>query len=395
MTQSEANQKVREYVQRLTPQARSHLLVELERLHLSGNDVKGTEAILAELRAEFRKGGRAHDRVKNPSRYFFQPLEPMLVNCLPERANAGQISRGSLAAIWDWIGQTLLPAMTREYEGKARQAIVASDSRGADRIAAEFQSKVVKCLKGVLATPDGIERTRGALATYSSSRESFCDLTKMRAVLQARDVLAQFHAALPRQIDSFEGKQLASVRGLLDALGTADPEAKPFALTMLAKRLDAPWQLIRLATTVARSKSVADIAATPYAICVSMVMDHLDEQRLKLCQFLKDNRMQPAKEILTEIDDTEYELRAHIDLTDSSPWGRRLDDLMTAVAADVETEVCKIPNTAHFHHVLGSRPRRRHDSGAAGLSYLALKGRDAVTGGVSYCRNLLGLARRA
>lgn len=393
MTQNAAaNEKVREYVQRLAPQARSHLLVELERLHLSGDDVKGTDAILAELRAEFRKGGKAHDRVRNPSRYFFQPLEPMLVNCLPERANSGQISRGSLAAIWDWIGQVLLPAMTREYESKMRPAIVASNHRETDRVVAEFQSKVVKFLKGVFSTPDGIERVRGELAAYSSSRESFCDLTKMLAVLQERDALAQFHAALPREIDAFEGRQLAVVRSLLDTLAAKHPEAKPFALTMVAKRLKAPWQLIHLATKAAGSKSVMAIAATPYAISVAMVLDHLNDKRLAISQALKDNRIQAAKEILADIYDIEDQLRSHIDLNDDSPWGRRLEELMRTIAAYVETEVRNVPNSAHLHHVLGSRPRHRNDTAAGGLGHVAWRGRDAVTGAVTYCRNLLGLA---
>jgi len=34
-----------------------------------------------------------------------------------------------------------------------------------------------------------------------------------------------------------------------------------------------PWQLIRLATKAAPSKNAADVAATPYAIVVSMVLD--------------------------------------------------------------------------------------------------------------------------
>src|SRR5215210_774074 len=119
--------KVRDYVQCLTPHARSRLLTELERLHLAGGDFAGSEALLASLRAEFRNGGNAHDRVGGPSRYLFHPLEPVLVNSAPERANPGQISRGSLAVIWEWINHSLLPAMTREYDARMRQVIIASN----------------------------------------------------------------------------------------------------------------------------------------------------------------------------------------------------------------------------------------------------------------------------
>ena len=118
MTQSE---RIEEYLQRLTPLARSNLLTELERLEVCGNEMPGSAPLLEKLRAEFRKNepthrsGHAPRRVANPSRYFFTPLEPLLVNGAPEHANSGWILRGSLAPIWEWISRDLLPTMARDY----------------------------------------------------------------------------------------------------------------------------------------------------------------------------------------------------------------------------------------------------------------------------------------
>jgi hypothetical protein len=84
-----ANENVREYVRRLTPQVRSRLLAELERLHLLGQSIPRTDALIAALRAEFRDTGQSHSRIGNPSRYFFEPLEAVLVNSAPERVNSG------------------------------------------------------------------------------------------------------------------------------------------------------------------------------------------------------------------------------------------------------------------------------------------------------------------
>jgi len=46
------NERIREYLKRLTPQARSRLLAEVERLQLCGGDMPGSDLILAELRVE-------------------------------------------------------------------------------------------------------------------------------------------------------------------------------------------------------------------------------------------------------------------------------------------------------------------------------------------------------
>jgi hypothetical protein len=81
------------YLPQLTPQARSRLPAELERLHLLGDDIPHHEELIGTLRAELRKTGESHHRVGNPSRYFFEPLEPVLFDVAPERAGAGQIAR--------------------------------------------------------------------------------------------------------------------------------------------------------------------------------------------------------------------------------------------------------------------------------------------------------------
>jgi hypothetical protein len=175
---------------------------------------------------------------------------------------------------------------------------------------------------------------------------------------------------------------------VLDAFAKSNTEAIPFALALVARRLTTSWHLIRLATKVAPSKNAADIAAMPYAITVSMVLDRLDDKRLALRVALKNNRVLVAKEILTDIYDTEYALQVRIDQLDRSDWGVRLQHLMNAIATLVESEVSRFSD--NVGHVLGSRSLRSHDSLAGRLTYWAWKGRDVVSDGAAYCKKLIG-----
>ena len=68
-----------DFLQRLTPLTRSCLLAELERLELCGVEMPRSADIQAKLRAEFRKDGPIQNKA-TPSRYFFAPLEPLLVD---------------------------------------------------------------------------------------------------------------------------------------------------------------------------------------------------------------------------------------------------------------------------------------------------------------------------
>jgi len=380
--------RIQDYLQRLTPLARSNLLTELERLEICGADMPGAAAVLEKLRAELRKSGHSHDRVGNPSRYFFTPLEPLLIDGAPAHANSGRILRGSMSPIWEWISRDLLPTMARDYAKAMNELIAADKQREARQVAATFQTKIVKYLDNTLGSQDGANQTRAKLATYTASHAVYGDLTKMLSVLRARDALAKFNDALPETINKFDDARVAKVTELLDALGKQHAEALPFALTLVARRLKIPWQLIRLATKAAAGKNAADIAAVPYAIAVSMVLDRLDDKRLALRTALRAERVLVAKDILTEIYDTEYALQVRVDLLEESDWGKRLDELMKAIAALVETEVSRFPK--NVGHVLGSRRLHGHQSLAGRLTYLAWKGRDALSDGAAYCKRLVG-----
>jgi hypothetical protein len=380
--------RIQQYLRQLTPLARSSLLLELERLELCGAEMPGSAEILASLRAEFRKDAAAPDRAGHPSRHFFAPLEPLLVDGAPEHANSGRIQRGSLSPIWEWISRDLLPTMARDYVKAINEAIAANNQREARRVTDTFQTKVVKYLESTLGSPDAANQTRVKLAAYTASHAAYCDLTRMLCVLRARDALAKFGEALPVNLNKFDDAQVIKVTKLLDAFGKKHADAVPYALALVASGLKVSWQLIRLATQAAPSKNVADIAATPYAITVSMVLDHLEDQRSTLRVALRNNRVLAAKEILTGVYDTEYALQVRIDQLDQSKWGQRLSSLTRAIAALVEAEVRRFPD--NVGHVLGSRRLRRHQSLIGRLTYLAWKGRDAVGGGAAYCRKLIG-----
>ena len=124
-----------------------------------------------------------------------------------------------------------------------------------------------------------------------------------------------------------------------------------------------------------------------------MVLDRLDDQRPALRVALKKNQVFVAKDILTGVYDAEYALQVRIDLLDQSEWGKRLHQLMESIAVMVEAEVSRFPDT--IGHVLGSRRLRSHKSLAGRLTYLAWKGRDAMSGGAAYCKKLVGQAEKA
>ena len=380
--------RLSEFLQRLTPLSRSCLLSELERLELCGIDMPGSSDIQAKLRAEFRKDGSTQARATSPSRYFFAPLELLLIDGAPEHANAGRISRNTLTPIWEWICRDLLPTMARDYIKAINDQVTANNPKEVLKTASIFQTKVLKVLENTLASAESTEFARAKLTQYTASRTAFDDVRKMQQVLRAGDALPKFNEKLPEKIAKFDDGQVAQITAQLDAFRKSHPDALPFALALVARRLKTSWELMRLATRTAASKSVADVAATPYASVVPMVLDRLDDKRLALRVALKHNRVLVARDLLADIYDTEYALKVHIDGIEGCEWGVRLQQLMDAIAALVSAEVSRFPS--NVGHILGSRRLRSHDTLGGKLSYLAWKGRDAVQDGAAAFRKLIG-----
>jgi len=380
--------RLSEFLQKLTPLSRSCLLSEIERLELCGVDIPGSSDILAKLRAEFRKDGSTQSRAGSPSRHFFMPLESFLINSAPEHANPGRISRSSLVPLWEWICRDVLPTMARDYNKAIGDLDATNNSKELLKIASAFQTKIVKVLENTLASSNGTELARANLAQYTASSTAFDDVVKMLHVLRARDALLKFDAKLPQRISKFDDGQVARITPLLDSLRKANADAVPFALTLVAKRLKTDWQLIRLATKAAASKNAADIAMTPYAVALTMVLDQLDDKRTALRIALKHNRVIVAKALLTEIYDTEYALQVRIDQFEESNWGLRLRQIMDGISALVEAEVSRFPQ--EVGHIFASRRLRNHQSLSGRLSYLGWKGRDLVQDVAVFCRKLIG-----
>jgi hypothetical protein len=369
-----ASDQLKQYLAQLSPQVRGRLLGELERLLELGEPIPRTEELIESLRAEFPNGP---ERISEPERFFFQPLDPVLVDGAPERANSGQIARGSLLPIWNLLKTDLLTTMAREYVTNVSKVL--ASPKEAEKLAAGFQKKALGYLDGTMRTADGRDMVRAALRKYTSSPATFDDLAKMFTVFRATDALTKFAKDLPPKINKLDGKALNKVLDLLKALKAANVGAVPFALTIVARRLATPWQLLHLATKVVESKAPAAIAAKPYALAVSMVLDQIDEKRLLLAVALRSNRVVVAKGILQSIYAIENALKTQIELGDSD-WGNRLRDQMAAVAAALDAEVERSrTNVGNLSHVLVSDGLRPAQSLKERLAQAVQKGRDIIT----------------
>ena len=87
---------------------------------------------------------------------------------------------------------------------------------------------------------------------------------------------------------------LDNVKALLDSPLCAEHGLQPYALIMVANRLAVPWQLIRLAVKAAESDDAARIAATPYALAVTITLGDIERMVEELKADLKRGAPSPS-----------------------------------------------------------------------------------------------------
>src|SRR4051812_28448422 len=155
-----AAEKLRAYLRALKPGARALLIAELERGLLHGSSPAGAEMVLAELRRSLREGSVQSARFGDPARLFFQPVEPFLVDDVPDHKHRGRIARSALEPLWHWIGNALLPGDAKAYAEEVEHALTAGDTDMAEGQARVFQDRVASCIAQMVHSADDKERRR-------------------------------------------------------------------------------------------------------------------------------------------------------------------------------------------------------------------------------------------
>lgn len=336
------NDKLREYLLELKPEARALLVSELERAQLRGEAPPGARVVLEQLRTAARRQGGKLPRVGHPQRLFFAVVEPFLVNDASSVKHRGRIARPSLNPIWGWIRRDLMMRETRIYADQVQMLLAANEKNGAEQVARAFQDLVEQRLQECLLGAKGDEKALRRIAGQVGTPHALDELRELAAILRARDALGVFGSRLPPTISNLADEQLENVKALLDSPIGRHRDVFLYAMLMVMGRLGSPWQLIRVAIHAASSDVAERIAATSFAVAVDIVLDDLDRMTANLRDALKAGQGD-VTELLKSIHDTSRALRTEIELPIESAWGRQLAAARSETARLLEAEIDNLP----------------------------------------------------
>lgn len=371
-------ERLKDYLAQLPPKSQALLMREFERAVERGEDAAVANLVLGELRRIDPQSGDSEQRGEDPARHLFRPLDPFLVedNVVPR---SGQIRRNSLVPVWRWLAREGAPDDARAFE--AVLAAEAGSASGIETAARVFQPVAAAAILRILTDSSGInrQRTLGRIGAPGVIE----DLPAIAAVLHAREALDTLNIRLPGFLPVFGEPQIASLMAALNVPSLQTPAALPFALSLVMRRLSAPWQIIRLAVQVAGSDDEIRVAATPYGVAVKMALDDLSQTSAVLRADIRRGRFENVSRHLKTLHDGVRGLRTELDIRTDSGWGRQLAAIRVDISEVLQSEIEGV--AGRVRRVLRQRPDKDIPAGAK-LDSIEVEETAALIDFVAVCR---------
>lgn len=338
-----AVERLREFLRGLPPGARALLIAELERCMLRGEDFPGAELILSELRQAVRASQSHKQRVGEPARLFFEPLQPYLVDDEPEHKHRGRIARSALEAIWLWLSTTVMPEQARVYVDQVDHALAAGDNERAEQLALAFQDSALEHIEDMLDAAAADDKSRRRIGVQIGTARAPDDLKIIVDVLKARDDLVVLSTQVPGHIKNLAGSALDSIKSQLDIRLQTKPDMFLCSLILVMNRLAAAWQLIRLATAAAGSDNAQRIEETEYKVAVNIVLAEVERMIGELGNDLKSGRGVAVSAMLKDVHDAVRGLRTELDLSSDIKWSKQLASIRAQISDLLTAEINLMP----------------------------------------------------
>ena len=312
---------------------------EFERAIERGEDTTVATFVLEQLRKIVRGTDEAaRPRADDSARIVFHPLEPFLIDGQAS-PRPGQIRRASLQPLWQWLVREGAPEQARELDQAFRDGAAGNSSR-IELAARKLQLAAADAIFKI-AIQESTDQRR-ALSRIGPP-DLIEDLIAIASVLRAREAFDTLDSRLPSYMRIFGEPQIVTARTALNVPSLQTPQMLPFALSLVMRRLTAPWQIIRLAVRMAASDDELRVAATPYGIAVTIALHDLSRLASGLRADIRRGHFDNVAEHLKMLHDGVRGLRTELDLRNDSTWGKQLASIRADISNALQSEIESVP----------------------------------------------------
>jgi hypothetical protein len=344
---SSGKSKIRAYLAELPPATRSVLFAALERARASGTADPIHDFILAELRDVVVALGESAPRFPSPSRMFFRPVEPFLIDEVLPTKVPGRVARPALERIWAWIGEHVAQDDVRTMEFALVKGGLDRPKGDHDReiedAADLFRTAVLRRLAPRLAEARESPETKRRIAGYVGGGRNFDELEDIYEILGSRQRLDEIAVALPDAVDPADPDHVVRVASIFKGLEPG--RIAWYAAGLIADRIDGKAKLPRLAAVLVGTDDPKPIAAAPAGRLVDLALSELERLSEVVVAMLNGprNGVSPVAQ-LRDYNLIARQLRAAI-AVDANPcdWTRHLLAIRTRISGRLAKDLGELP----------------------------------------------------
>ena len=258
--------------------ARLARAVEIDRL--ADGKALPHDMILEGLRPALRRLPGA-ERTLTPLRYFCVPFED-LFTLVPRTTvkQKGRISRGSVAPIWTWLNQSLLPEETRAYSRDFKSAIVSNRAGDAKARAEAYWPLAAGALRDALCSDARRKDARVPL----TSELVVADAEEAALLLGVGGSVVKIQETLPRPVAVLTDELLWALRAIYDGLIETNPDAAPYVAVIAMNRLARPWEALKLPLSISRQTQDTLISSTDMGLVGEIIFGDIESY----CKAVRD-----------------------------------------------------------------------------------------------------------
>ncbi|NRG19379.1 hypothetical protein HPQ64_16930 [Rhizobiales bacterium] len=337
-------QKIRTYLEALSPRAVDMLVRNLEQSCAKGNEDKTVRLILdacLELLRSDKEAVSGEPRANWLQRLFFRPVEALLIDELLPHKQKGRINRSSLNGIWTLVERDLAPdavseaqaQVLREETGEAEAATIAGRLR--DRVTPEIR----KFLRDTTENP----KFRRQMAMIVGGDRAFQDLTDLVEAFEAEAWLMPFFEALPERLSDWDCKGDGPTAKRVREVMKENAAQAALVASAVLSRTDNPASLATLACGLAGTNDEKLLADSAYSAFIDMVLS--ETERLHIMA-RKPSADAGAASAVSRYREVVRQLERDMEFASGGAWHKRLSEtrrqFSDLVKSELDTAVSRV-----------------------------------------------------
>jgi hypothetical protein len=331
-------EKIRSYLDALSPRAVQTLLRGLENARARGSDDPHLELILdACVSAARRSSGvmlDAEPRENWLQRLFFAPVEDLLVSEMLPSKERGRVTRASLPLIWNWIARDIAPDRVSVATELSRRLETEPDE--VVDMASNLRRHVMEPMQKAIADAHANDRAHQKICMLVGGERALRDLEDVVAAILEANWLDALRESLPERLTEWDFKPGSPSLLRIKAVADRHGEHKHLVAAIVLARVEAPESMLSLAAALAGSISIRKIAASPYAVFAEIALSEVERFSGIACGSCSNRELSVAINAYTRLVKV---LDRQFDLTEKPAWQKRVADTRRALSQLVTREL--------------------------------------------------------